>query len=746
MGSACVFVASLISVQIANSKLLQTWRHPGFMTTMHFGCVWIGCAGYFVWKGEAGKIFPCSIGLARWMKNILPYALCMPISVVLNNVGIMEAGAGLVAIIGTLSPIVTALVSRFFGRQISIVSWFGVLVAMIGCSIVGHAEFQQAQASEQHGHLGLNGTKAETTHQADDSKIKGRVLYGMVCSLLSVFGRAIKIVISDWMLSPSAYSAGKEDEPQLTFLHIYVLQFSMGDLVTLLSALYMERADGTVEAWESLTTGVLLMIVMTCIPATILNFFGGLVLRELGAPLQQLIGKLNTLVIAAISMAFLGEHLSKETLLGTCFVLGGVAIFEYGMSLQGSHSADDVASEDEEYSSYESDSDNSEKGGPKAREASIEISKAIKTIDNGDATASDSEMDDGIHTRFPPARRLQMICAGRLCQVILLTTLWWSAAIYVTLMFKMATSSEDGEVMLPGFVLTFLVNTCTGVIAWVLTLLLPCEGTPRPSEFQTPEWLKIVVLGVVTGCEMGCLNKSLEFLSISERTFFQNANVLFTMIAAQFLGLESLTGLRLLAGFLLACGGVLQAFACKEQHEQAERLAQAAHLQGMVFMVCSMLLTSVKFTLIQLMTQRSPPTSALGRMSKLQLAALVQPITGLICVALAACFEMDALRHILDSRELLLRALWISLAITLIICTELKLVELTSAVTCGVLVNLHHIPIVLAGILLFNDPIQTSSWHGFALCLLGGCVYVYARSTDHDKQYKEPVTESSAEE
>eukprot|EP00931_Biecheleriopsis_adriatica_P076540 TRINITY_DN50231_c0_g1_i1.p1 TRINITY_DN50231_c0_g1~~TRINITY_DN50231_c0_g1_i1.p1 ORF type:complete len:382 (-),score=71.50 TRINITY_DN50231_c0_g1_i1:121-1266(-) len=309
IGSACLFVASLTAVQLAVSTLAKdpfNWHHPGLLVFVHFACVWLICAGYFVKIGEPEKVLPCSIGARRWATNILPYALCMPVSVVLNNVGIMEAGPGLVSIIGTLSPIVTALISRCFGRQISCVSWLGVLVAMTGGAVISQAEFQEAEEAKS-----------------------GRVVYGMTCALLSVCGRAIKIVLSDRLLSPSEYRA--DDEPQLSFMHIYVLQFSMGDLVTLIFAFCMERVSGVTQALQSLDSSVVLMIFVTCIPATVLNFMGGVVLRELGATMQQLVGKLNTLVVAAISMAFLGEHLSRNVLIGTAFVLCGVAIFERGM-------------------------------------------------------------------------------------------------------------------------------------------------------------------------------------------------------------------------------------------------------------------------------------------------------------------------------------------------------------------------------------------------------------------------------
>lgn len=355
VGSACLFVASLTTCQLAVGKLSKppyNWHHPGFMVTLHFACVWVACAGYWFWVGEPHKILPCSIKGRRWARNILPYALCMPVSVVLNNVGIMEAGPGLVAIIGTLSPIVTALVSCFFGRKIPLLSWAGVAVAIVGGAIISWAEFSQGEKSG-----------------------KNKMVYGMICALLSVFGRAFKIVISDWLLSPTAYapSGGTAKEQQLSFMHIYVLQFSAGDLVTLLFAFYMEQAEGALKAWNSLNSSIALMIFITCVPAFILNFMGGVVLSHLGAPLQQLIGKLNTLVIAAISMAFLGEHLSHNVLVGTGFVLVGVAIFEQGMQCQHSEGEE----EEEEDSEGESTGmDSEEERGAETERLTAEVGRA----------------------------------------------------------------------------------------------------------------------------------------------------------------------------------------------------------------------------------------------------------------------------------------------------------------------------------------------------------------------------------
>ncbi|CAE8641921.1 unnamed protein product, partial [Polarella glacialis] len=212
--------------------------------------------------------------------------------------------------------------------------------------------------------------------------------------------------------------------------------------------------------------------------------------------------------------------------------------------------------------------------------------------------------------------------------------------------------------------------------------------------------------------------------------------------AAQCLGLEKLTLLRLLAGTLLALGGSIQGFESSETQKLAES-ERADHFTGILFMLASMCLTALKWMLIQIVTQRSPPNSCLAQMSKLQINAAVQPVTGLTCLVLALAFESAALSpDRLLSQEVLLHVLLISVGITVIQVSELKLVQLTSAVATGVLMNVHHIPMVLAGVTFFHDKVDSLAIAGFALCILGGGLYAVARSCDAPR----PVLEASSEE
>jgi len=313
---------------------------------------------------------------------------------------------------------------------------------------------------------------------------------------------------------------------------------------------------------------------------------------------------------------------------------------------------------------------------------------------------------------------------GWALRVFLVTALWWAAAIYVKLMFKLVVHTA-----LPPFILTCLVSTTTGTIAWILSLLQRCNSPPMPRP-RWDELGRVVLLGVMQGCEFGFLNKSLEGLSVTESTMLQNINVLFMMITAWMCDLENLSCLRICAGAILAAGGTLQGLS-SSGHKASSREGNA-HIWGLVCMVISMLLTSFKWSLIQFMTQLSPPASFLGQLSKLQFAALVQPITGFVSLLLAAIFERGALFNLeeLVTLDQLLRVPMIALGITVISCSELKVVELTSAVACGILINLHHIPMVMAGIITLHDTVDGQSIIGFVMCMIGGIIYAYSRYLD----------------
>jgi len=231
------------------------------------------------------------------------------VSVVFNNKAMVFVGAGLVAIIGTLSPVATALLSRLFGRKLAYLSWLGVVVAFLGGVVISLGEAREATTV---------GAASGTSH--------GDIVAGLAFAFLAVAGRALKIVVMDILLAPLAYQHAEIEEP-LHIWHVFALVYPLGTLASLIFAMCTESAS---EAWAQLNTERIWVILLTVVSAMLLNMMGGIVLRDLGASFQQIIGKLNTLCIAAYSVAFLGERLPPVAILGSVCVLSGVALYEAG--------------------------------------------------------------------------------------------------------------------------------------------------------------------------------------------------------------------------------------------------------------------------------------------------------------------------------------------------------------------------------------------------------------------------------
>jgi drug/metabolite transporter (DMT)-like permease len=311
--SACCFVAALVSTQLLMKRLSSppySFRYPGLVTALHFSLVWLACLVYWSAMGEPGKNWPGSMGSARrFAKLVLPIALSNPLTVVFNNKALVHVGAGLCAVIGTLSPVAVALLARVFGRRMSVVSWLGIFVAFSGGVLI--------TKTEVHGlHLG--------------SATAAAAAVGIGFALASVGLRAFKIVLMDNLLAPSAYQGAKGEsraEPTLSPMHVYALQAPWSALVSVVFALCTESVS---SAYGQLTAPVIGMIGMTSISAVSLNFLGIFSLRDLGASMQQIIGKLNTICTMALSVGLLGESLPGIVLVGSGIVLFGVAIFEQG--------------------------------------------------------------------------------------------------------------------------------------------------------------------------------------------------------------------------------------------------------------------------------------------------------------------------------------------------------------------------------------------------------------------------------
>eukprot|EP00747_Dinoflagellata_sp_TGD_P143253 gnl/TRDRNA2_/TRDRNA2_176363_c0_seq2.p1 gnl/TRDRNA2_/TRDRNA2_176363_c0~~gnl/TRDRNA2_/TRDRNA2_176363_c0_seq2.p1 ORF type:complete len:366 (+),score=71.50 gnl/TRDRNA2_/TRDRNA2_176363_c0_seq2:102-1100(+) len=257
------------------------------------------------------------------------------------------------------------------------------------------------------------------------------------------------------------------------------------------------------------------------------------------------------------------------------------------------------------------------------------------------------------------------------------------------------------------------------------------------SPLERAETAQLFVVGIIQGIEIGCNNKSLEFLPVSVRTMINSTSVLFMMVTARCWSLERLGCLRLCAAALVITGGILEGSGELKTVSDDGRAA-------VLLQVASMAVGAQRWALLQAVMQHSPRGSALGQMSKLQIMTRILPITGVVCLCLAVPFEatedstthasrgplgLSAFMHV-GPGMLLLSVVGISCGVVTLTVAELQLVHLTSAVALQVLGTLHQIPIMLAGVVLFQEEVGLPTIAGFGLCVCGAMCYTAARQED----------------
>jgi len=181
--------------------------------------------------------------------------------------------------------------------------------------------------------------------------------------------------------------------------------------------------------------------------------------------------------------------------------------------------------------------------------------------------------------------------------------------------------------------------------------------------------------------------------------------------------------LRLLAIFLLILGALLQHFDHSPSSSNVPNRSPSMHMLGVVLQLVALTVSAQRWALVQVVTQRSLPGSALEQMSKskLHMVARILPVTAFVCFILALVFESPSLPWI-EVPKMAVTILLMSLGIATLTKAELELVRVTSAVAFQVLAVLHNVPLVLASVFLFGDRFGAGSVGGFILCSAGALV------------------------
>lgn len=322
-GVACLYVVCLAVIALVMRELMRpplSFKFPAFVTVLHYLSTWAAVASYHAIIGKPECCLPSSLGTPwQYARKVGPFATFLPISVALGNKSLVFIGAGLSSIVGSMSPICTACVTRVLGRRYSCTAWAGVLVAFTGCVLIAFME--------------LGSLRQQNTAVISMQSQTIVTVVGLSFALGALVLRSLRVVLQDLLTSPQKFDAGSEKQPLnqapagITGMHLLALQ---SPAVVLVSILFMFATEGVSKALHRFEGRVVVVTLATCVIATTLNILGATLLKQLGSAHLQIIGKLNSIVTIAISMGFFGERLDRSVLCSYAVVVAGVAIFEAG--------------------------------------------------------------------------------------------------------------------------------------------------------------------------------------------------------------------------------------------------------------------------------------------------------------------------------------------------------------------------------------------------------------------------------
>mmetsp|Transcript_28787 Transcript_28787/g.79030 ORF Transcript_28787/g.79030 Transcript_28787/m.79030 type:complete len:401 (-) Transcript_28787:222-1424(-) len=339
------------------------------------------------------------------------------------------------------------------------------------------------------------------------------------------------------------------------------------------------------------------------------------------------------------------------------------------------------------------------------------------------------------------------------CQVAILALVWWGAAVVVTLWIKAVLSSVNGQpaVFPHSFLFTGILNLCVAIWSLLLAQGYRLVGSTGGSDTCLPglrprEVAFLLFVGTFQGLELGLTNKALSLVSVSVNRMVMACCVVFQLLTAVCWGLESIGMVKWAAAALLVVGGVLENLPCGRPSGQALAALCGPHpagngkdeaentILGWVCIVASVLTSANRWAFTQHIFQRTPPTSALRRLSKVEILPLITPGTTIVCFLLAVAFEHNAFGEFPHAAgHLALPSFVISLAVMTLTVCELRIVHVTAATVMVILAVVHNIPIILGGVIINHDHVYRNQWLGFSLCSLGAGLYFIARAQDQPK-------------
>merc|ERR1719487_2088630 len=196
------YVTALIVVQLSMKKVLKPFPYPLFLSLLHFIFSLTGVQVLMKVTGEENPEaeVQCPKFQKWFLRAIVPTCICQYLAITMNNVSLVYIGAGINAMIGLATPVVTAMVAALFGLEIAALAWIGVLLTVGGDAIITLDGFNVSSQEGQSAFL---------------------FMYGVLLAVFAMGTRGAKTVLQDKLMNNYG---NEEDHKKLTPLQAWFFQ------------------------------------------------------------------------------------------------------------------------------------------------------------------------------------------------------------------------------------------------------------------------------------------------------------------------------------------------------------------------------------------------------------------------------------------------------------------------------------------------------------------------------------------
>eukprot|EP00929_Paragymnodinium_shiwhaense_P106295 TRINITY_DN71574_c0_g1_i1.p1 TRINITY_DN71574_c0_g1~~TRINITY_DN71574_c0_g1_i1.p1 ORF type:complete len:400 (-),score=60.40 TRINITY_DN71574_c0_g1_i1:124-1323(-) len=328
------YLSLLVTTQLTVHWVVHDLGFPysSFLTFLQFAVLWLGCwsfcgrEDFVVREVDTGREMRIN-SRCFWQfyaVRIAPIGLTIAGATAANNASLGLIDPGMNAIVSSMTPACTGLISALLGARYPWKAWLGLVVSTAGGAFAVKG--------------GLDGAGQE----ADTASSSHRRVLGMVLSYSSLVLRALKAVVMERAVrqvdngkssKSGQQRGGAPAYPVLSAMQALVFQTPSVALIMLILAAMdpaglVKPATSLLQGGEG-SSGPLLMfgLALNIASANALNFVGLQVMKMIGATPMQVVGRCNVCVTMALSAAYVGEVITLEETLGAALVLTSAGLF-----------------------------------------------------------------------------------------------------------------------------------------------------------------------------------------------------------------------------------------------------------------------------------------------------------------------------------------------------------------------------------------------------------------------------------